>query len=62
MTKVWFLAFTLALALSIGMVSAHPKGQCTYMGQLYSEGSEVNMDGVTKRCVCDFDGDNCFWN
>ena len=61
MTKALFLAFTLAIAMLVTTIAAHPKGQCTYQGLLYSEGAEVTMDGETKTCVCDANGDNCYW-
>ena len=61
MTKNLFLVLTLAAALTVSMVSAHPKGQCTYQGHLYSEGAVVTMDGETKTCVCDVDDENCEW-
>ena len=61
MTKSLFLVITLVVALFVTMVWAHSKGQCTYQGLLYSEGAEVTMDGETKQCVCDDDGDNCHW-
>ena len=62
MTKALFcLALTLAVTLVVTTVSANAQGQCIYEGQNYSEGAVVTMDGESKLCVCDADGENCQW-
>ena len=61
MTRVLFLVFMIAAALLVTTMSAHSNYQCTYEGQLYSEGAEVTMDGETRECICNDGGDRCQW-
>ena len=62
MTKALFcLALVLAVALVAVTDSANAQGQCMYGGKSYSEGAVVTMDGESKLCVCDADGENCVW-
>ena len=59
--KALHLWLTIAAVLLAAITFAHPNYQCSYAGQLYSEGAEVVMDGGTKQCTCNVDGDKCGW-